>query len=163
MAAGAGQAEVNNLRANIARAQKAARDALFSDQMADAKYLLDTEQITRSQYIDYLEGLKSTLIPGTRQFKDLEVQIKQLKDDLSGNLQTNLPTSLALPTLYEVRRLSQSGDMANSATSNSIGYQDNRNVQVQVFVNNGMSESQVVDTLSKAMNVGTTGLEGRKY
>ena len=64
-------------------------------------------QITKGQYAEYLEGLKSTLIPGTRQFKELGLTIKQLKDDIGSDLQHNLPTSLALPTLYEVRRLNQ--------------------------------------------------------
>jgi hypothetical protein len=156
-----GTAAVDNARSGVIAAEKAARDAIFQDRMADYKFLLDMGQITQSQYADYLEGLKNTLIPGTRQFKDLEVTIKQLRDDIGGNLQSNLPTSLQLPTLYEVRRLNQVGQGA--APGQGIGYQDNRNVQVTVYVNNGMTEDQVVGTLSKALNVGTTGLESRRY
>jgi hypothetical protein len=145
----------------VIAAEKGARDAIFQDRMDDYKFLLDMGEITQSQYADYLEGLKSTLIPGTKQFRDLEVTIKQLRDDIGGNLQANLPTSLQLPTLYEVRRLNQMGQGA--AAGQAIGYQDNRNVQVTVYVNNGLTEDQVVGTLSKAMNVGTTGLESRRY
>ena len=156
-----GQAAIDNARAGVIATEKAARDAIFQNRMDDYKFLLDMGEITQSQYADYLEGLKSTLIPGTKQFKDLEVTIKQLRDDIGGNLQANLPTSLQLPTLYEVRRLNQMGQGA--ASGQAIGYQDNRNVQVTVYVNNGMTEDQVVGTLSKAMNVGTTGLESRRY
>jgi hypothetical protein len=164
--AGKGAAEINNLRAGVISAEKAARDAIFQGKLDEYKYLLDTDQITKTEYANYLEGLKSTLIPGTKQFRDLEVTIKNLKDDISGNLQANLPTSLMLPTLYEVRRLNQSGQFGNvsgGANGPSVGYQDNRNIQVQVVVNNGMSEGQVVDSLAKAMNVGTSGLESRRY
>jgi hypothetical protein len=156
-----GTAAIENARAGVIAAEKGARDAIFQDRMDDYKFLLDMGEITQSQYADYLEGLKSTLIPGTKQFRDLEVTIKQLRDDIGGNLQANLPTSLQLPTLYEVRRLNQMGQGA--AAGQAIGYQDNRNVQVTVYVNNGMTEDQVVGTLSKAMNVGTTGLESRRY
>lgn len=161
IAAGKGQAEINNLKAGVVNADKAVRDTVFQNRMDDYKFLLDMGQITQSQYADYLEGLKSTLIPGTKQFKDLEVTIKQLRDDIGGNLQSNLPTSLQLPTLYEVRRLNQMGQ--GGASGQGIGYQDNRNVQVTVYVNNGMSQGQVVDTLAKAMNVGTAGLESKRY
>jgi hypothetical protein len=156
-----GQAAIDNARAGVVNAEKAARDAVFQNRMDDYKFLLDMGEITQSQYADYLESLKSTLIPGTKQFKDLEVTIKQLRDDIGGNLQSNLPTSLQLPTLYEVRRLNQTGQ--NATPGQSIGYQDNKNVQVTVYVNNGMSQGQVVDTLAKAMNVGTTGLESKRY
>jgi hypothetical protein len=161
IAANKGQAEINNLKAGVIGAEKAVRDAVFQGRMDDYKFLLDMGEITQSQYADYLETLKMTLIPGTKQFKDLEVTIKQLRDDIGGNLQANLPTSLQLPTLYEVRRLNQMGQ--NNASGQSIGYQDNKNVQVTVYVNNGMSQGQVVDTLAKAMNVGTAGLESKRY
>ena len=41
-----------------------------------------------------------------------------LKDDIGSDLQHNLPTSLALPTLYEVRRLNQ---MQGSSASTAMG------------------------------------------
>ena len=156
-----GEAEINNLKAGVINADKAVRDAVFQGRMDDYKFLLDMGEITQSQYADYLEGLKTTLIPGTKQFKDLEVTIKQLRDDIGGNLQANLPTSLQLPTLYEVRRLNQTGQGATAGQS--IGYQDNKNVQVTVYVNNGMSQEQVVNTFAKAINSGTTGLESKHY
>ena len=63
---------------------------------------------------------------------------KQLKDDIGSDLQHNLPTSLALPTLYEVRRLNQmQGSSASTAMGGGIGYQDNRTQDIVVYVSNG--------------------------
>ena len=106
-----GDTEIRNLRAQVVTADKAAKDALFDEKMYDYKWMMDMGQITKGQYADYLEGLKSTLIPGTRQFKELELTIKQLKDDIGSDLQHNLPTSLALPTLYEQERFSFNGSV----------------------------------------------------
>lgn len=163
-AAGVGGAEINNLRAQVITADKAARDAVFQDRMDDYSYMYEMEQITRSQYINYLEGLKSTLIPGTKQFKDLELQIKRLKDDISGDLQANLPTSLALPTLYEVRRFDQTPtSVGGPSAGTAIGYQDNRQMDIKITIGQNMSEGEIVDVLGKALGTGTSGYSPRRY
>jgi hypothetical protein len=124
------------------------------------------EKITRTQLISRLEASRSQLVAGSKEWRDLELQIKQMKDDTSGNLQMNIPKNIQLPTLYEVRRL-MGANGSNNALSQSLpsngGYQDNRNVQVTVNVNNGMSETQIVDTLSRAMGNGTTGYDPTRY
>jgi len=163
IAAGAGVAAINQARAATISADKAARDAVFSDKMDDYKFLLDMGQITKSQYANYLEGLKTTLIPGTKQFKDLELTIKQLKNDIGSDLQQNLPTSLALPTLYEVRRLDQVSQTRDAAGRAGIGYQDNRTQDIKIYVNNGMGESEVVEVLSQALGTGRSGSGPRRY
>jgi hypothetical protein len=164
MGANPNDAGSRNMRAQIMEGVNAASDARYQSSREDYDWQLGMEKITRTQYVQYLEGLKSTLIPGTKKFKDLELEIKRLKDDVSGNLQMNIPTAINLPTLYEVRRLGQadaSGSFTQSAPRG--GYQDNRNVQVTVNVNNGMSETQIVNTLSKAMGNGTTGYDPTRY
>ena len=164
MGANPDDAGSRNMRAQIMEGVNAASDARYQSSREDYDWQLGMEKITRTQYVQYLEGLKSTLIPGTKKFKDLELEIKRLKDDVSGNLQMNIPTAINLPTLYEVRRLGQadaSGSFTQSAPRG--GYQDNRNVQVTVNVNNGMSETQIVNTLSKAMGNGTTGYDPTRY
>ena len=120
-------------------------------------------KITKSQYANYLEGLKATLIPGTKQFKDLELTIKQLKNDIGSDLQQNLPTSLALPTLYEVRRLDQVSQTRDANGRAGIGYQDNRTQDIKIYVNNGMGESEVVQVLSDALGTGRSGSGPRRY
>ena len=163
IAANAGTAAIDRLRAGTISADRAARDAIFSGKMDDYKWLLDMGKITKSQYANYLEGLKTTLIPGTKQFKDLELTIKQLKNDIGSDLQQNLPTSLALPTLYEVRRLDQVSQTRDSAGTPGIGYQDNRTQDIKIYVNNGMGESEVVQVLSDALGTGRSGSGPRRY
>ena len=159
-----GDTEIRNLRAQVVTADKAAKDALFDEKMYDYKWMMDMGQITKGQYADYLEGLKSTLIPGTRQFKELELTIKQLKDDIGSDLQHNLPTSLALPTLYEVRRLNQmQGSSASTAMGGGIGYQDNRTQDIVVYVSNGMGAEEVVGVLQDALDGSRSGSGPRRY
>lgn len=156
---GPGDAEINRLKAAVITADKASFDAAFNDKLDDYKFLYDMGQMTKGEYINYLEGLKSTLLPGTKQFKDLELTIKGLKDDIAGGLQMNLPTSLALPTLYEVRRLDQSVSSSGAA----VGYQDNRVQNIQVLVTNGMSQAEIINVLNQAMGNGVTGADARLY
>jgi hypothetical protein len=161
--AGAGVSAVNNARASFISADKAAKDAVFQDRMDEYKWLLDMGRISKSQYINYLEGLKSTLIPGTKQFKDLELSIKQLKDDVGGDLQANLPTSLRLPTLYEVRRFDQTPQMGGSGYG--VGYQDNRQVSISVEINDASQDTAgiVVKTLEDALGTGRNGYGQRRF
>lgn len=164
VAQGAGAASINSLRAQTIAADKAAKDAIFDEKMYDYKWMLDMGNITKSQYADYLEGLKSTLIPGTRQFKDLELTIKQLRDDIGSDLQHNLPTSLALPTLYETRRLVGAGASdASVAMGGGIGYQDNRNQNITVYVNNGMGQAEVISVLTDALDGSRSGSGPRRF
>jgi TP901 family phage tail tape measure protein len=133
--AGAGDAAIANARAALISADKAAKDAAFQERQDEYKWLLDMGRITKSQYINYLEGLKNTLLPGTRQFKDLELAIKQLKSDIGGDLQANLPTSLALPTLYEVRRFNQSqGDYSSRASGQVTNNNNESNLYIEQVV-----------------------------
>lgn len=162
--AGAGEATINQLRGQVITADKAARDMVINEKLDEYKWLLDMGQITQSQYIKYLESLQSTLAPGSKQFKDLALTIKQLKDGISGDLQANLPTSLRLPTLYEVRRFDQTGASSGGATA-GIGYQDNRQVSIQIEVNNADQDTQgiVMKTIEDALGTGRNGYSNRRY
>jgi TP901 family phage tail tape measure protein len=161
-AAGAGQATINGLQAQLIAARKSADDTRIQEARENYDFLYEMEQITKTEYIQYLESLKSALRPGTDAFKDLELTIKRLKDDISSDLQTNLPTALSLPTLYEVRRLAGTTGLSQT-TGQAIGYQDNRNMNVQIYVNNGMSPEQVVSAFTTAVGLGRNGYDPRIY
>jgi len=162
---GAGTATINNLRAQVITADKQARDTVINEKLDEYKWLLDMGQITQSQYVRYLESLQSTLAPGSKQFKDLALTIKQLKDGISGDLQANLPTSLTLPTLYEVRRFNQTGANSGGATSAGIGYQDNRQVSVEFNINGADPDvtSQVVAAMEDVLGVNRSGYGQRRF
>lgn len=156
---GPGEAELNRLRAAVVTADKAASDAALQDKLSDYDFLYKMNKITRTEYVNYLEGLKSTLVPGTKQFKDLELTIKGLKDDIAGGLQMNLPTSLALPTLYEARRLTQIGEKTGGAGT----YNDSRTYNVIVNVDSSMSQQDLISALNNAMGNGVVGSDVRLY
>lgn len=153
IARGAGSAEITNLQAAVITADRNARDVLFNTRLDDYRYLLDTGKITKSQYIQYLTALQQTLDPASKQFKELEITLRQLRNDIGSDLQANLPTNLSLPTLYEVRRLNQTSQ-SGAGAGQTIGYLDQRNVDIQIIMQNGMSESQVLNILSNALGTG---------
>lgn len=163
VARGAGSAEIANLQAGVINADKQARDTLLQTKLDDYKYLLDTGKITKSQYIKYLEQVQQTLQPGTKQFKDLEITLRGLKNDIGQDLQSNLPSSFDLPTLYEVRRLNQTGTQGGAPAGQSIGYQDNRQVDVQITIGQNMSEGQIVAVLSEALGTGRNASTPKRY
>jgi hypothetical protein len=121
---GAGKAELDRARAEVVSAQAAVRDAQFNDQLGDIEFLLEMERISVQQAIIMLQRLAE--IPGATEemIRSIERRIKQLRDEVNGDLNFNLP-DIQLPTLYEVRRLMQSGNPAGTGT-----YQDNRVVSV---------------------------------
>jgi len=158
---GQGPAEINRARANLINAEKQQRDTRLAEARENYDFLYDMEEITQRQYLAYLEALLTGLQPGTDAFRELSRAIKGIKDDISGDLQTNLPDSLALPTLYEARRLNQT--TGTGVSGSSVGYQDNRNQDITIYVNNGMGEQEVVHILGQALGTGSNGLETTVY
>jgi hypothetical protein len=106
-------------------------------------------QITTSQLVGYLQSLLQIPDLTEDQVRDINLQIKRLRQELASDLQFNLPTDLGLPTLYEVRRLSQS-------SAAGLNYQagqgvTNNNQVITVNVNGG-DPQQVFDAVSAAVN-----------
>lgn len=140
---GGGQAEIARARAEIVGAQAAVRDAQFQDQLGDIDFLLEMERISVSQAIQMLQRLAE--IPGATEemIRTIERRIKQLRDEVNGDLAFNLP-DIRLPTLYEVRRLMQSGQPAGTG-----GYQDNRMVTIgSVNLSNDIDAQSFLDDLA---------------
>lgn len=162
---GAGQAEINGLRAQLISAQKNATETRFSERRDDYDFLYDMEEITKSQYIDLLRAEQALRKPGTDAWRELARTIKGLEDDLSGDLQNNLPSTIDTPTLYEVRRLLGTGTSGSSSPGQAggVGYQDNRNMDVKIYVNNGMTQQQVVGAFSDAVGLGRNGQTAGLY
>lgn len=117
---GGGKAEIARATAEVVSAQAAVRDARFQDQLGDVDFLLEMERISVQQAIGMLERIAQ--IPGLTEemLRTIERRIKQLRDEVNGDLAFNIP-DIRLPTLYEVRRLMQSGSPGGTG-----GYQDNR-------------------------------------
>jgi hypothetical protein len=109
IAAGAGEAEVNDLTADLIAAQLDQQQGLIDEQVSDWQFLHDIGQITTQQFIAYLQGLLATIDPVAQE--DLFQQITLMIQDLKGSandLQFNLPDVFGNPTLYIARALAQS-------------------------------------------------------
>lgn len=142
---GLGQAAILRAQAGVVQAQAALRDAEFSDRLGDIDFLLQIGDITTAQAIQMLESLAQIPDLTEEQLRQIRLKIKSLQDDISSNFQFNLPTNLRLPTLYEARRLDQS-------SSQGIGYQDNRTVDIRIQVNNGADEERMISILDDALS-----------
>lgn len=138
---GAGDADKINAERDMLKAKANLRDAQLQDQLDQYQFLYDMGKITKAQFIQYLETLKQIPDLTQAQIRDLDRQIKQLQGELARDLQFNLPSQFRLPTLYEVRRIGQSG-------SSQAGYVDNRNVNITLNVTNGTTQQQMVDILT---------------
>lgn len=147
--AGAGEAEINRAQAEIVSAQARVRDTQLSEQQELYQYLHDIGQITTQQLVGYLQGLLAfpELTEDAR--RDLTLQIKRLQDDLSTDFQYNLPSDLRLPTFYEARRLFQGG--GNQAGLGSAGYNDNRQINVEVQVATNADPNQIAAAVANAI------------
>jgi len=145
--ASGGSAEIARATADVVRAQAAVRDAQLQDQQSDIDFALQMEQITTGQAIAQLEALLQIPNLTKQETQQLLLKIKQLRDSLGQDLQFNIPSFLGLPTLYEARRLNQSGGAS--------GYQDQRVYQVTVYPAPGMDEealaNKVVERVGGAM------------
>lgn len=155
-ASGAGDAEINRAKADVITAQGSLRDARLDRKLSDYQFLYDMDRINKQQYIQYLLQLKQIPDLTKKQLQDLDRQIKQLRDELGADFQFNLPTNIALPTLYEVRRASQTPGGAGA-------YQDNRNYNIVLYVNNGMDEAQAQQFLADAMGTNRLSTGIRRY
>lgn len=156
-----GAADLISAQTDVVRAQAQLRDARLQDQLEQYQFLYDMGRITRGQFIAYLEQLKQVPDLTAQQIRDLDRQIKQLKGELQQDLQFNLPTNIALPTLYEVRRLNQSTQGGPGGPQ--VGYQDNRIVEINVQVNNGTDLATVQQIFTDALGTNRFGSEPRRY
>lgn len=119
------EAAINRARGELALAQRGEADARLDRQRSDIDFALQMEQITTGQAIEAYKMLLQIPTNTEEQNREIQLAIKGLQDQLSSDFQFNLPTTLGLPTAYEVRRTGQSEQMG-------IGYNDNRIITVTV-------------------------------
>lgn len=154
---GVGEAEINRLRASVITADKAAQDAVYTDRREEYQYMLDMGEISKSTYMAHIKNLQSTVIPGSKKFKEIELELKRLKDDMSSDLSVNMPSTLGLPTVYEIRRMNQ--QTSYNAGGSPVGYDNSRQLNINgVSINSGMDFQQFVQAMAQFMGVpGTSG------
>lgn len=145
------------LRADIVRQETQVRDAILSEERATIDYQLAIGDISQGQAISALQGLLAIPNLAEEQIREINLAIKNMRDQLGQDYQFNLPSSLALPTVYEVRRLGQS----ESAGS---GYNDNRQIVVNVTAQTNADPNQIAAAVSEAVGDPTrSGTLAKRY
>lgn len=144
------------LEEQIAQAAKEAFLAPINKQISDLDYLYALEQISLGDYIAMLEQQLSALVYDSKEYRELNMKIYNLKKSASADLSWSLPGNLELPTLYETRRAAQT--IFNTPSS---PYQDNRNVQVNIAVNGAQDPMAVALQVQTALNDSLRG--GQTY
>lgn len=142
---GAGLAELTQLQEDVINKQAATRDAALQNQEDTIAFNLQVQKISQAQAVaEYRALLDQADLLGltVTQRRDLEEKIFSLTQSLSQDAQFNLPSELALPTLYEGRRFVQSGG----------NYQDNRNVQIILNATNAIDGEAAIHTIVSALN-----------
>lgn len=138
---GAGSEIINQLEAARYRAETELTESRSRDKESLIDFQLQMHQITEQQAIADLEALAAVEQNEERR-RSLLLKIQQLKEQLSQDLQFNLPRILGLPTLYEATRTSQ-------GAAQGIGYQDNRQINVTINGADANVQQQLVDILNR--------------
>lgn len=134
---------VRNLTQNAIGADANHVSAVITAREETIDFMQQMGQITISQAIDQYKLLLTTVQEGTKAYRDLQLKIHSLEQTAQQDYQYNLPSSIALPTLYEARRLNQSYQMG-------IGYQDNRNINLDIKVNGTSNPNAVAAEIVNA-------------
>lgn len=138
------QAQLELERRNKEAAQES---AFFNDRMFQLKFLFETGEVGTSAYIGSLQKLLEQVDTSTQQGKEIFLTIQGLIDGLTGDvsdLAFNIPSSIRLPTLFEVRR-------SLAADELSVNYQDNRQMDIDINVSDAVEMSELVSLLSNAL------------
>ncbi len=142
-----GQAELYDLEAALVRARTSERDTKLQVQRDNIQFALDMEKITTDQAITQLTALLEIANP--EQTRDILRQIKSLREQ-SVEPAFNLG-DIKLPTLYEVRRLNQTG-------GDGSGYNDARTINIEFTANNTADAesiaNQIVDGFARPTRFG---------
>jgi hypothetical protein len=133
-----------------AQADWAAQQALdaknaaeMDDKLFRLKFMYDTDQIGLAGYIAALESMLETIDISTHAgmvaFSEIQSLIDSLTDQVS-DMAFNVPTSIRLPTIFEVRR-------ALEADALGVNYQDNRQQDITVYVSDEVDWQRMLTEL----------------
>lgn len=146
---------INRARAEVVNAQRALNDTILNKQQGDIDFALQMGTITTRQAIESYQQLLTIPTNTEEQNRELQLIIKRLQGELQQDFQYNLPTSLGLPTLYEVRRAGQ---------DTTGGYNDNRVITVTVNANTSASAADIAATVASVVGDPTrNGSVPRRY
>lgn len=154
-----GGGELEKARAQLEKEQAeiGLERARFDVALFDLKFLSETGALGTGGYISALQALLEQVDTSTHQGKQIFLEIQSLIDGLTsdiGDLAFNIPGSIRLPTLFEIRR-------AVEADSLGVNYIDNRQIDVRVNVETVADLGELLQILSGSLQQ-TIPLEGQR-
>lgn len=98
--------QINVATAEQVSAEANQRDVVLNDQLDSLRFDREMGRITANQQIASLQQLLAQTNLTRQQRRDIELEIKRLQTDLTGQLAGgfSIPDAITLPTAYEVRR-----------------------------------------------------------
>ncbi len=153
------QEQINQALGSAAAAHAATNSAAFQDQLDKIEFQRQMDEITDAQEVALLNTLLTMPWLNDKERDQIRLKIHEIEKTASGNLQFNLPTELGLPTLYEARRLNQTGGAYNAST-----YTDNRQVTVNLYAAQGVDTKAIAgEVVAQFETAPRTGLTPRIY
>jgi len=150
--------EVQNIQRDLVSQAAKQRDDQLAEFQRNLQFQHDMGYISDQQEIADIQAYLQAHQDLTEQQKQqLLLQIHQIQAQAGQNAGFDIPTNIRLPTLYEVRRLSQSEQAG-------YGYNDNRTIQVQYNVYSAQDHAQALADLESVMaDSPRTGVDPRSY
>jgi hypothetical protein len=143
--------EGKRLQAGVNDARRSRIDEGVQIEVDTLEFQRATFAISASQEIAALQNILKTKKLTQDRARAIMLQIKGLQDQNAG--QFNLG-DIKLPTVYDVRRTMQAGQAGAAAAASTIGYQDNKTVNITI---NGGDMPSVQAALSANLGSGATG------
>lgn len=152
---GAGEAEIKRAQAAVVQAQGQLRDSQLQDRLDTYNFMYEMDQISKGQLITYLQSLLKIPNLTEAQVRDIQLQIKQLRDDLGDSF--NVPSELNLPTLYEVTRLDQlNGQSYQSARqlggSTGAMVNNNQSYEINIYAYNSLDADKALEQVKTVVS-----------
>lgn len=147
LAAAGGKLERRESRKKVKEAENRAQREFYDRQLSDLDFLFRTEKLSQAAYISALRTLQGGVNRTTRQGEEIWREIELLilgfnesVEEFAEQTAFNVPTEIRLPTLFEVRR-------ALAADALAVDYQDNRQQNINIFVQDDIDVDRVVAAL----------------
>lgn len=147
-----GPLERARLELEKVQAEAAAEKSFFDDRLFQLQFDFETGEIGLSTYISSLRRLLENVDTSTKQGKKIFREISDLIESLTGDIsdfQFNVPTSIRLPTIFEIRR-------ALAADQLGVTYTDNRQQEINLTITDQLTLQQVLDALDGSIISGAS-------
>lgn len=138
-----GPLERARLQLQKLQARRAAEKAFFDDRLFQLRFDFETGEIGLNTYVSSLRRLLESVDTSTQQGKEIFLEISGLIESLTNDVsdfQFNVPTSIRLPTIFEIRR-------ALAADQLGVNYMDNRTQSLEIQVSSEVDLNALIRAL----------------